>query len=50
MAILGNNGTRGVCWGKLKINWNNGYHPYHNHETGTNMLTSEETYQGNSIA
>ena len=38
MVPPGNDGTTGVCWGKLKINWNNGSHPY---QAGTNMVTSE---------
>ena len=35
----GNDGTKGVFWGKLKVNWNNGYHPYHTQEAGTNTVT-----------
>ena len=34
MVPPGNDGSTGVCWGKLKPNCNNGYHPYSNHETG----------------
>ena len=34
---------RSSLLGEIKINWNNGYHPYHNHEAGINMVTSEES-------
>ena len=37
MVPPGNDGTTGVCWEKLKINWNNGYHPC---QAGTDMVTS----------
>ena len=43
MVPPGNYGTTGVYWGKLKTNWNNGYHPY---QSGTNMVTSEVRYHG----
>ena len=33
-------------WEKLKMNRNNGYHPYHTHEAGTKMVTSEESING----
>ena len=45
MVPPGNDGNTGVCWGELKINWNNVYHLYHTHKAGTNKLTSEEKYQ-----
>ena len=31
--------TSGVCWGKLEINWINGYHSYFTHEVGKNTVT-----------
>ena len=34
------------CWGELKINCNNGYHPY---QAGKNMGTLEVNYQGISM-
>ena len=37
MVPPGNDGTTGVCWGKLKINWNNGYHLYCTHREGMNI-------------
>ena len=45
----GNDGTIGVCWGELKVNWNNEYHPYHTHEARTNMVTSWGKCQGISM-
>ena len=38
MVPPGNDVTAGVCWVKLRIKWNNFYHPYRTHETGTNTL------------
>ena len=43
MVTLVNDGTTGVCWGELKINWNNGFHLY---QSGTNMVVEEVHYQG----
>ena len=39
MLPPGNNGTAGVFWLELKINWNNGYHLYGTHEAVTDTLT-----------
>ena len=39
MVPPGNNGTAGVFWLELKINWNNGYHLYGTHEAVTDTLT-----------
>ena len=36
MVLQVNDGTTGVCWGKLKISWNNGYQTY---QAVTNMVT-----------
>ena len=41
MVPPGNDGTTEVCWGKLKINWNNGYNLYHE---GINMVNSEVNF------
>ena len=38
-----NDGTTGVCWGGIKINWNSGYQLY---QAGTNIVMSELKYQG----
>ena len=49
MVPPGNDVTTVVSCGKLRTNWNNGYHPYHNHEAGKNIMKSEGKYQGGSI-
>ena len=46
MVPTGNDGTTGVCWGKLKTNWNNVHHLYSTHESGTNVVMPEGSYQG----
>ena len=41
----GNDETIEACRRKLDININNGYHLYHTHESGMNMMMSEVKYQ-----
>ena len=49
MVPPGNDVTTVVSCGKLRTNWNNGYHPYHTHEAGKNIMKSDGKYQGGSI-